>query len=52
VIGNGVPFRSETAGSRDHSGSHFPAMEKPAVAARKMGAPVLPSVRLNAITSG
>jgi hypothetical protein len=43
---------AETAGSRDLSGRHFLAAKKPAVAARKIGAPILPSVRLNAITCG
>jgi hypothetical protein len=52
AIGSGVPFFPEIAGSRGLSGHHFLAVKKPAVAARKKRAPVLPSVRLNAITCG
>jgi hypothetical protein len=52
AIGSRVPFSFGNAGRRDLSGGHFLAAKKPAVAARKIGAPILPSVRLNAITSG
>jgi hypothetical protein len=49
--GNRLPFVSETAGSGDRSGHHFFVMEKPAVAARKLHASILPAVCRNEITS-
>jgi hypothetical protein len=50
ATGSRVPFVSETAGGGDLFGHHFFAMKKSGVAAREIGASILPPVCLNGIT--